>query len=34
MKKIIKNVDNLKEEDMTELVRKVKILLINSNGEN
>jgi len=33
MKKIITNVDNLKEEDMTELVRKVKILLINSKNE-
>ncbi len=33
MKKIITNADNLKEKDMTELVRKVKILLINSKNE-
>ena len=33
MKKIITNDYNLKEEDMTELVVRVKILLINSNNE-
>lgn len=33
MKKIITNVNNLKEEEMTDLVRKVKILLINSQNE-
>ena len=33
MKQIITNRDNLKEEDMTELVQRVKILLINSKKE-
>lgn len=33
MKKIITNDYNLKEEDMTELVKRVKVLLINSNNE-
>ncbi len=33
MKKIITNVNNLKDEDITDLVRKVKILLINSKNE-
>ena len=33
MKKIITNKDNLKEGDMTELVQRVKILLINSKRE-
>lgn len=32
MEKIITNDYNLKEEDMTELVVRVKILLINSNN--
>ena len=33
MKKIIINKDNLKEEDITNIVRKVKLLIINSNKE-
>ena len=33
MEKIITNDYNLKEEDMTELVKRVKIFLINSNNE-
>ena len=33
MEKIITNDYNLKEEDMTELVKRAKILLINSNNE-
>ena len=33
MEKIITNDYNLKDEDMTELVVRVKILLINSNNE-
>ena len=33
MEKIITNDYNLKEEDMTELVVRVKVLLINSNNE-
>ena len=33
MEKIITNDYNLKEEDMTELVMRVKILLINSKNE-
>lgn len=33
MKKIITNDSNLREEEITDLVRKVKILLINSNNE-
>ena len=33
MEKIIINKYNLKEEEMTDIVKKVKILLINSNGE-
>ena len=33
MKEIIINNDNLKEEDMTELVQRVKIMLINSKDE-
>lgn len=33
MKKIIVNANNLNEEEMTDLARKVKILLINSHNE-
>lgn len=33
MKEIVTNKYNLKEEDMTEVVKRVKILLINSNDE-
>lgn len=33
MKEIIKNVDNLSEEDMSDFMTKVKLLLINSKGE-
>lgn len=33
MKKLIVNRDNLKEEDMTEVVKRVKVLLTNSNNE-
>ena len=33
MKTIITNNYNLKEEDMTEVVRRVKLLLVNSNNE-
>lgn len=33
MKEIIINNDNLREEDMTELVQRVKIMLINSKDE-
>ena len=33
MKEIIINNDNLKEEDMTEVVKRVKIMLINSASE-
>ena len=33
MKKIVTNKDNLKEKDMTELVQRVKVLLVNSNNE-
>lgn len=33
MKEIITNVDNLKEDEITDLVRKVKILLLNSKNE-
>ena len=33
MKKIIINDYNLKDEDMTEIVRRVKVLLINSKSE-
>lgn len=33
MKKIIVNANNLNEEEMTDLARKVKILLINSQNE-
>ena len=33
MKKIITNDFNLQEEDMTEIVKRVKVLLINSNNE-
>ena len=33
MKKLIKNNNNLKEEDVTEVVKRVKVLLINSNNE-
>lgn len=33
MEKIITNDYNLKEEDMTEVVKRVKIFLINSNNE-
>ena len=33
MKKIITNDYNLKEEDMTEIVKRVKLVIINSNNE-
>ena len=33
MKEIITNKHNLKEEEMTEIVKRVKVLLINSNSE-
>lgn len=33
MKKIITNDYNLKEEEMTEVVKRVKLLMINSNNE-
>lgn len=33
MKEIVTNNYNLKEEDMTEVVKRVKVLLINSNDE-
>lgn len=33
MKDFITNRDNLKEEDMTEVVKRVKLLIINSNNE-
>ena len=33
MKEIITNKYNLKEEDLTEIVKRVKVLLINSNSE-
>ena len=33
MKTIIRNDYNLKEEDMTEVVKRVKLLIINSNNE-
>ena len=33
MKRIITNINNLKEEDITDLMTKVKILLINSQNE-
>ena len=33
MIEMIKNKNNLKEEDITEVVKRVKILLINSNNE-
>lgn len=33
MKKIIVNRDNLKDEEMTDIVKKVKVLLINSKNE-
>ena len=33
MKKIIVNNDNLKESDITEVVQRVKVLLVNSNKE-
>lgn len=33
MKKIITNNYNLKEEEMTEVVKRVKLLMINSNNE-
>ena len=33
MKEIITNDYNLKEEDMTEVVKRVKLLIINSNNE-
>ena len=33
MRDIITNRNNLKEEDMTEVVKRVKILLVNSNNE-
>ena len=33
MEKIIINKDNLKDEDMTEVIKKVKVMLINSKNE-
>ena len=33
MKEIITNNDNLKESDITEIVKRVKILIVNSNNE-
>lgn len=33
MKIIVTNNDNLREEDITEVVKRVKILLVNSNNE-
>ena len=33
MKTIIRNYDNLKEEDITEVVKRVKVLLVNSKNE-
>ena len=33
MKEIITNKDNLQESDITEVVKRVKVLLINSNNE-
>ena len=33
MKEIVTNKYNLTEEDMTEVVKRVKILLVNSNDE-
>ena len=33
MKEIITNKDNLKENEITEVVKRVKVLLINSNNE-
>ena len=33
MKKIISNKDNIKEKEITELVKRVKLLIINSNKE-
>ena len=33
MKELITNKYNLKEEEMTEVVKRVKILIINSNNE-
>ena len=33
MKELITNKYNLKDEDMTEIVKRVKILLVNSNNE-
>ncbi|MEG0618561.1 MAG: NUDIX hydrolase, partial [Bacilli bacterium] len=33
MKEIITNENNLKETDMTEVVKRVKIMLVNSNNE-
>ena len=33
MKKIIINENNLKEEDITEVVKRVKLFIINSNNE-
>ena len=33
MKNIVRNDDNLKESDITEVVQRVKLLLINSNNE-
>ena len=33
MKKIITNDYNLKEEDMTEIVKRVKLFVINSNND-
>lgn len=33
MKEIISNNDNLKESDITEIVKRVKVLIVNSNNE-
>ena len=33
MKEIIRNESNLKEIDVTEVVKRVKLLIINSNNE-
>lgn len=33
MKRFITNVDNLKDSDITEVVKRVKVLLINSKNE-
>ena len=33
MKEFITNDNNLKEEDVTEIVKRVKVLIINSSNE-